>query len=112
VTHDRKMDSAVSQEVVVKGRQIRSPRGNELEGCFDFSGNGGAPFDNGENILLLLVDLSSQSIKVLYNVGSALKGRGSSDVVESRILGQMRGVRSSKELQVHSCQGHDGGFDS
>lgn len=93
-------NSAVSQEVVIKARRIRTTASNKLHHSLKLQHRGAATVNLLNDILGILLDLLADQAQVLDDVVGTADGSRSGDVVQGGIRRQKCRVGSRQELLV------------
>jgi len=104
--YDGQIDGPIGQEVVIKTREVGSSTRDKLESGLDLCGDGILALDDGEEALLLLLDLVAQGAEVLDDLSRSAKTGGRSYVVQRRVRCQRRRIGRSEKLLVCSLQRH------
>jgi hypothetical protein len=108
-TYDWEGHDFISQEIIVKPREIGPSAGEQLKGSVDLEDQTALAFDRRENLLFALLELRNMVIQMLDNWLSVLNRGQRRDVVQGGSLAR-QGCRRRRcqESRVNGLERHRG----
>jgi hypothetical protein len=106
-TYNWESHNAIGEEIVVQAGKICAASCEKLERGVNFYGQSISAFNRVQEFFFLLLELVALAGKMLEDLGRAIEGDESCNVVERRVVSQERGVWSRQKLLICSLKRHD-----